>query len=170
MAQSFSDEEKEHEGTDEELAADDKDEEQISGKVKDTLDTEIEKQKEREKKKQERDAKLNKEIEDFDKEKKREKRLEFLKSLWRFLLSLFNPETYVGYIQKFEVLFFVVFVDITLGAMLFSIVYGLYIIINFENMELISAICKLVGCFVTCIIGVVIHNHLPENNPKNEGE
>ena len=146
------------------------DESTIDGEVKDTLDKEIERQKAREEKKKERDEKLNKEIEDFEKDQKRQKRLEKWKRLWIFLRSLVDPETYVGYIQKFEGLFFVVFVDTVLIAMLFSILYGIYIIINFENLQLIPAICKLVGCFVTCIIGVIIHNHLPENNPKNEGE
>lgn len=104
---------------------------------------------------------------DVSQELKKIKRKEWWKSFWATIASFFSPDTWVNFIQRFETLLFVVFVDTILVTMLFSLLYILYIIFNISKFDGFDVIVKIASSAAVCILCIIIHVNLP--TPKKEG-
>lgn len=89
--------------------------------------------------------------------------------IWQDFYKTFNPDKIATFIQSFENLLFVLFVDIILITILFSVLYMLYIIITSENIDLTNLIVKIVGSTIICVIGIIIQVNIGKQN-KNEKE
>jgi hypothetical protein len=112
--------------------------------------------------------KLDEQTARVSKEMKIMKKKDFWNTLWHRFLYFVNIDTYVEFIQRFEDLLFVIFVDIVLVSILFSLVNLLYISITVKEFDdLSSVIIKLVASISVCILGVIIQKNLSE--PKKEG-
>lgn len=137
----------------------------IDGEVSDDLDTVMEKLKKEAKEKAELEKQSEEEIKRYDKDAKQRRRKEYWAEVRRRIAATFDPDTYAGFIQNFESLLMVVFVDSVLLTLLFSILYGIYIILTFEANSMTNNICKFAGAVVIAIICIIIQVNV-DSKPK----
>lgn len=138
----------------------------MEGVVSDDLETVREKMK----KKEEERLKLEKESEEekkrFEKDRKKTAHREWRKKLWQNIMIAIHPDTYASFIQNFEYLLFVLFVDTILITLLFSVLYGIYIIFIFEPDDWMLYTFKFVGAIVISILCIIIQSNV-EQKPKS---
>jgi len=115
----------------------------------------------REKEEQARTDKMSKEMkEDLKRERKHR--------VWRVMGSLFLPTTWIKWIQYWEDLLYVAFVDTTLLLTLFSLLLITYIIVTFEaNDNWVVFVCKITGTIALCVLSMIVQMNA---NPQNKGK
>lgn len=132
--------------------------------IKDDVETIASNMENRARRSEELKKKLDEDRKRFEDSERKRKHKEKRLFLWYKFISIFNPDIYANFIQRFEGLLFVIFVDTILVSILFSILYSLYIIIMADkDFDIISASFKIVGLILVSIICIVIQNHLPSN-------
>lgn len=154
-----------------EVESGEEDGEEMQGEVRDSLEPmlkrEREKAEEKRRKKEEKDCKYAEEQKRFEKDRKRQLRIEFWKGLWQNFLNLLNPDTYAEIVQRFERLMFTIFVDTILMVILLSILYCSYIILNFETYDWKEFCFKFGASIILCVICIIIQVNLPSDKPKS---
>jgi hypothetical protein len=60
----------------------------------------------------------------------------------------------------------VVFIDTFYIGILFSTVYGIYIIYNFDSYERFTAISKFAGSIIICIVCIIVQVNVHDKNQK----
>ena len=113
------------------------------------------------------EEKEEKVVNNFKQDLKRAKRKELSNKIINFLKLIINPDNWAEMIQNFENLMLVIFVDSFYIALLFSMMYGMYIIINFDNYEWKTGICKFVGSMLISLICIIVHINLHDKQNKS---
>jgi len=108
----------------------------------------------------------NKPESNFKRDLKRQKRKELWLRIKNIIAIFLDPDTYAEIIQKFETLLSVIFIDTFYVLLLFSIVYGVYIIINFDSYEIPTAISKFVGAIIVSIICIIVQINVHSKSNK----
>jgi hypothetical protein len=132
--------------------------------VKDPVENIIEHNKDRAKKREEREKKEKEILKRMEKDVKRDKRTAW----WKNFLSLFLPPTWIKWIQYWEDLLLVIFIDATLLSILFSLLAIMYIIITFDDGDnWMVFVCKLVGAVCLGVLSLVVQIN---TNSQNKGK
>jgi len=130
-------------------------------RVKDELNKELVKLEKKRKLKEE-----EKRIRDADRKRIRQERIF---NFWKSLHKWMKLEWLISLIQSYEELLYVLFIDVTLAMVLFSILYIGYIILYSSSFSISDAIIKISGAIVISIICIIVQLNLPKNT-KNEKE
>jgi uncharacterized membrane protein YvlD (DUF360 family) len=140
--------------------------------VKDPLDDIQTKLVDHEQEKMEQQKVLDEQQKAYKKELKEQKRKEKWNYFAALISAFFKVETYIGIIQRnVEPLFMVLFINVTIGALLFSILYITYItVIVDETFDIPSTIVKIAGAIVTAVLCIIIQNNLPSDEKSKSEE
>lgn len=84
----------------------------------------------------------------------------------KFMILFVSPDIYAEFIQRFENLLQVIFIDSFYVLLLFSIVYGMYIIYNFDSYDFKSAISKFVGAVIVSIVCIIVQINIHDKPNK----
>ena len=128
------------------------DAESISGRISDAFSTIKDKITHKDNKPDTKD----KPSENFKRDLKIQKRKERVARILDFLRFITEPDTYADFIQKFETLLMVIFIDSFFVLLLLSMLYGVYIIYNFDSYNIITAISKFAGSIIISIICIIV--------------
>ena len=138
----------------------------IDGIIKDDLNSNIDKLKEEKQKKLQIQAEL--ERKKFEKERKQIKRKDKVRKFWQNFLSALNPDTYATFIQNFESLMYVIFVDAIILSLLFSILYGMYIILKLNYDNAFVSLYKIAGITVISVLCIIVQVNLDSKSKSGE--
>ena len=87
-------------------------------------------------------------------------------AFWRAVGSVFLPATWIKFIQYWEDLILVLFVDISLLCIIFSFMVIVYIIVAFnDGSNLLTFLCKLGGAVILAALSMIIQINI---NPQKK--
>ena len=114
----------------------------------------------------------NKKPVDAIKRHKLVKRQNFFMDLRNFFKKMFTVNTYVLFVQKFEPLLTVLFIDVLYISILFSTLYILYIIINInsENFDLFPILFKIIGAVLVVLLNYLVLNNAGVDTKNMEND
>jgi hypothetical protein len=121
----------------------------------------------RQKLRDERDKKLEEQNKKIARERNREAILKGPKAVLSFIASLVHIHTYMGWIQRCEDFLMVLFLNVLIVGVIFSLVFISYIIIKSDG-ELKILIFKLVGAICVAAICLVAQANIPNPFSKDK--
>lgn len=149
----------------EKFPVEDEDDSIMEGRVTDDLDAVRKKMKEEsDRKRLEEEA--EEEAKRIRKDRCKAARRDWFKALWQNFLIAIHPDTYAGIVQNFEGLLFVIFVDTILLTLLFSVLYGVYIIFTIGIDNWFISLFKFGGTIIIAMVCIIIQMNIG-SKPKS---